>query len=109
VHDPAHRLGMPYANRSVAARFARNGAVGVTRGQGVNRGEVAPQQRLGNSGFEQRPSTSNHSAFGGYHSGSMTRTQSDRGFSSMGGGRSFGGGGGFRGGGGGGAHGGGRR
>jgi hypothetical protein len=99
VHDPAHRLGMPYANRAVSARFARNGAVGFNRGAVGNRGEVAPQQRFGNSGFEQRPSTTSHSAFGGYHSGSMTRTQSDRGFSSMGGGRGFGGG--FHGGGGG--------
>jgi Protein of unknown function (DUF3300) len=102
AHDPAHRLGVPYANRAVAARFARTGAVGVNRGAVGNRGAVAPQQRFGNSGFEQRPSTTSHSAFGGYHSGAMTRSQSDRGFSSMGGGRSFGGGGGgFHGGGGG--------
>jgi hypothetical protein len=59
---------------------------------------------MGSSGFEQRGYTGNHSVFGGYHDGGAARTQSDRGFSSMGGGRSFGGfgGGGARGGGGGG-------
>jgi hypothetical protein len=60
---------------------------------------------MGSSGFEERGYTAKHSAFGGYHDGGMTRAQSDRGFSSMGGGRfgggGFGGGGGFHGGGGG--------
>jgi hypothetical protein len=75
---------------------------------------VAPQQRFGNPSFEQRGWTGNHSVFGGYHNGGMTRMQSDRGFSSMGAGRTFGGGfggGGMRGGGmrGGGMRGGGRR
>jgi hypothetical protein len=121
AHNPEHRLGMPYANRAVANRYAGNRAVGGggagrfgggTRTQNSTRGEVAPQQRFGNSGFEQRGSTANHSVFGGYQNGGMSRMQSDRGFSSMGAGRTFGGGGGMRGGGfggGGGAHGGGRR
>ncbi len=75
-----------------------------------NRGEAVPQQRFGNPGFEQRGFTANHSVFGGYQNGGMSRMQSDRGFSSMGAGRTFGGGG-FGGGGfgGGGARGGGRR
>jgi hypothetical protein len=125
AHDPGHRLGVPYANRGVAGRFgtARNGGFGGgeagrfggARGQSFSRGEVAPQQRFGNPGFEQRGWTGNHSAFGGYHNGGMTRMQSDHGFSSMGAGRTFGGGGfggGSRGGGfggGGGARGGGGR
>src|SRR5579863_4316455 len=117
THNPEHRLGMPYANRGVAGRFARNGAFGGggaggfggARAPSFNRGEVAPQQRFGNPGFEQRGWTGNHSVFGGYHSGGMARMQSDHGFSSMGAGRTFGGGG-MRGGGfGGGARGGGRR
>jgi len=94
AHDPAHRLGVPYANREVANRFARTGAAG---GGVQNRGET--QQRFGTSGFEQRNSNANHSAFGGYQNGAASRMQSDRGFSSMGAGRTFGGG----------AHGGGRR
>jgi hypothetical protein len=108
AHDPVHRLGAPYANREVASRFA-GGAGGRFGGAeagrvGGNRGAAAPQQRMGSSGFEQRGYTGNHSVFGGYHDGGAARTQSDRGFSSMGGGRSFGGfgGGGARGGGGGG-------
>jgi len=122
-HNPEHRLGVPYANRAVAGRFgtARSGGFGGgeagrfggARGQSFSRGE--PQQRFGNPGFEQRDWTGNHSAFGGYHNGGMTRMQSDHGFSSMGAGRTFGGGGfgaGSRGGGfggGGGARGGGGR
>jgi hypothetical protein len=101
-HNPEHRLGVPYANREVAGRFAgREGAFG-----GASRGAVGGrqdfgQQRFGSGGFEQRGWTGNHSVFGGYHNGGMTRMQSDRGFSSMGAGRTFGGGGGgFHGGGG---------
>jgi len=104
-HDPEHRLGVPYANRKVAGRFAGRAGSGTLRG-GVNRGaggsrQASGHQRLGSPGFEQRGWTGNHSVFGGYHSGGATRMQSDHGFSSMGAGRSFGGGGGFHGGGGG--------
>ena len=98
AHNPEHRLGVPYANRDVASRFAGRGNVGGAGIRSSNRGEPG-QQRFGNQGFEQRGFTGNHSVFGGYHDGGMTRTQSDRGFSSMGAGRSFGGGG-MRGGGG---------
>jgi uncharacterized protein DUF3300 len=129
AHDPVHRLGVPYANRSVADRFGGNRSGGEQRGpeggragseggragsEGSGRagseggGRSAPAQRFGSGGFEQRGYTNSHSVFGGYHSGGETRMQSDHGFSSMGGGRSFGGfgGGGF---GGGGARGGGGR
>lgn len=110
THNPDHRLGVPYANREVASRFARSGAFGGGRFHSFNRGEMPSGQRFGSRGFEQRGWTGNHSVFGGYHSGGMARMQSDRGFRSMGGGRTFGGfGGGMRGGGfgGGGMHGGG--
>jgi hypothetical protein len=94
THDPDHRLGVPYANRSVASRFAgREGAVG-----GFNRGPASAG--FSRQGFQQsRPETG--SVFGGYRNGAATRMQSDHGFSSMGPGRTGGfGGGGFRGGGG---------
>jgi hypothetical protein len=95
VHNPEHRWGVPYGNPGVAARFGRNGgAFGGVRT--FNRGELPAQQRFGAPGFENRPSTSNHSVFGGIHNGGMTRMQSDRGFSSMG--RMNGGFGGMRGG-----------
>jgi len=118
AHNPEHRLGVPYANRAVADRFARGGALGGEAGRfggarapSFRRAELAPQQRFGNSGFEQRGWTGSHSVFGGYHGGAMARTQSDRGFASMGAQRTFGGfrGGGARPGGFGGFHGGGRR
>jgi len=94
AHDPGHRLGVPYPNRAVASRFA--GGAGGRFNAGTttsNRVNSQPQQRFGNSGFEQRGYTDNHSVFGGYHNGGMTRMQSDHGFSSMGAGRSVGGGG----------------
>ena len=47
------------------------------------------EQRFGSPGFEQRGYTDNHSVFGGYHNGGMSRMQSDRGFSSMGAGRTL--------------------
>jgi hypothetical protein len=104
MHNPAHRLGVPYANREVAGRFAGNGAFGGgpagrfggAPAMNLNRREVAPQQRLGNPSFEQRAYTNNHSVFGGYHDGGMTRMQSDHGFASMGATRTFAGGGGMR-------------
>jgi hypothetical protein len=102
THNPEHRLGVPYANRAVAGRFAGNGGFGRAPAGNLNRERIGPQQRFGNPGFEQRGWTGNHSVFGGYHDGGMTRMQSDHGFSSMGAGRTFGGGGGMRGGGGGG-------
>ena len=98
VHDPVHRLGVPYGNRAVANRYSTPG--GFNRGAPGGR-EGFGQQRFGSPGFEQRGWTGNHSVFGGYHNGGATRMQSDHGFSSMGAGRTFGGGGGFRGGGGG--------
>jgi hypothetical protein len=121
AHDPAHRLGVPYANRAVAARYAGRTAAGEAGGRfnaAAERGRegTSPRaqeqgQRFGSQGFEQRGYTENHSVFGGYHDGAQTRTQSDHGFSSMGAGRigggGFGGGGFHGGGGGGGFHGGG--
>jgi Protein of unknown function (DUF3300) len=112
AHDPAHRLGVPYANRAAADRFGGRTAGDFNRGAGnVNRGAAGGRQGaaatrqqpgFGSSQFEQRGNTQNHSAFGGYNNGGATRMQSDHGFSSMGAGRSIGGGGGgFHGGGGG--------
>ena len=103
VHNPEHRFGVPYPNRAVTNRFARPGGVGAADrvapgARGLERPSM-PAQRFGSPSFEQRGWTGNHSVFGGYHNGGMTRMQSDRGFSSMGG-RGFGGfhGGGMRGG-----------
>jgi hypothetical protein len=117
THDPAHRLGVPYANREVAGRFAARGGGreegGIGARSSFDRDLVRGQEGFGSAGFEERGYAGNHSVFGGYHDGGITRIQSDHGFSSMGGG--FGGGG-FRGGGfsggsfgGGGFHGGGGR
>jgi hypothetical protein len=109
AHDPAHRLGVPYANREVANRFAER-AGGSEARSGFSRGPSAGREGFGSPGFEQRENGGNHSVFGGYHNGGQTRIQSDHGFSSLGSSRVGGfGGGGFHGGGagGGGFHGGG--
>lgn len=129
MHNPEHRLGVPYGNPGLARRFGgeRFGTGGARGFQGsadrfaapaqqnFSRGAMPQGQRFGSPGFEQRGFTNNHSVFGGYHNGGMTRVQSDHGFSSMGSGGFRGGmrgGGGFHGGGGGfhggGGHGGGR-
>jgi len=122
AHDPAHRLGVPYANRAVASRFG--GAAGVRgnaavrggaesfRGAAAQASRAQSGQRFGTQGFERQNSGGNRSAFSGIRSGGETQMRSDHGFSSMGhagvgGFRGGGGGGGFHGGGGG--HGGGRR
>jgi uncharacterized membrane protein YgcG len=115
AHDPGHRLGVPYANRGVAARY--QGAAGARGGFAGTRGAAeAPRgaagQRFGSEGFERQNPGGNRSAFSGVRSAPETQMRSDHGFSSMGhAGGGFGGGG-FRGGGGGfggGGHGGGRR
>lgn len=108
-HNPAHRLGVPYANRAVANRFG--GAAG-SRGGAAFRGDEAfrgGNAAAGRAGGSFAPERGGHSAFGGIQNGGTTRMQSDHGFSSIGH-SGFGGGGGFRGGGGfggGGFHGGG--
>jgi Protein of unknown function (DUF3300) len=124
VHDPAHRLGVPYGNRAVAARYGGGGAVrgaaafhgdsGFRGSEGFrgNEGSRGGSAFGGRSGGSFAPERGDHSAFGDIHSGGATRMESDHGFSSghfggggFGGGGfhggGFGGGGGFHGGGGG--------
>lgn len=84
MHNPVHRLGVPYANPAVARRFAA---------PAMSRAPARLAQRPGTPQFEQRSYTAPHSVFGGYHDGGMARMQSDRGFSSMGAARIGGGGG----------------
>jgi len=115
AHDPGHRLGVPYANRGVAARY--QGAAGARGGFAGTRGAAeAPRgaagQRFGSEGFERQNPGGNRSAFSGVRSAPETQMRSDHGFSSMGHAGSGCGGGGCRGGGGGfggGGRGGGRR
>ena len=57
MHNPEHRLGVPYANREVAGRFARNGAFGGAAGRfGGARPEasIAGQLRARSSASEIR-------------------------------------------------------
>jgi len=102
AHDPGHRLGVPYANRALADRYRGAAAAGRVSGERYSAPRESFRSSSGNRGFEERSSGANHSAFGGIQSRGETRQQSDHGFSSLGGGRTFGGGGGFSRGGGGG-------
>ncbi|HUP04944.1 MAG TPA: DUF3300 domain-containing protein [Bryobacteraceae bacterium] len=92
VHDPMHRMGVPYANREVATRFLANPAIRGGASMNLRARPAAPAQHFGTPQFEQRAWTNNHSVFGGYHDGAMTRMQSDHGFASMGAVRASGGG-----------------
>jgi hypothetical protein len=120
AHDPAHRLGVAYPNRALAAQFhggaaqsGRNGGAAQfsgNRGFSSNAGRTeamprntGPTERLGNREIPQRTAGENHSVFGPVNNGQRTRIQSDHGHASMPR-SSGGGGGGFRGGGGGGGH-----
>ncbi len=115
AHDPGHRLGVPYPNRTVASRYrdiggvrgsAARGAEGFrgtegTRGAAGTRGaEGSRGAEAGGRSFTARPEApASRSAFGGIQNGSTTRMQSDHGFSSIGrsSGGFGGGGGGFHG------------
>ena len=48
VHDPGHRMGVPYSNRAVATRFG--GAFRSTGGAFASRGAFGGNSRIGNSG-----------------------------------------------------------
>lgn len=114
AHDPAHRLGVPYPNRDLAARFHSGERLGggnfANREAFSNREGLANRDgfrsapesragspRFGSSQFEQHDFGAGHSAFGGIHNGGATRMESDHGAFSGG---HFGGGGGHFGGGG---------
>ena len=114
IHNPAHRAGVPYANRNVAGRYpgaATNPIARPTVGQTEQRLNKMPNQgsaarispgntgqgggdRIGNRNLGNG-SPVNRGAFGGMsQGGGRTMMNSNRGFASRGGG-----GGGFRGGG----------
>jgi hypothetical protein len=120
AHNPAHRMGVPYANRAVAQRFGgvagargtagfrgaaafRGSEAGRTEGARTEEGARSEGARSegarSENGFSSRSAEGSHSAFGGIQNGGDARMQSDHGFSSIGH-SSFGGGGGFHGGGG---------
>lgn len=112
MHNPDHRLGVPYGNRAVAQRFGgvaagrgyadqrayssgfRGSAPNAYRGnENVYRGNTgqgqrsfaapaAGTERLGNRQIPEG-NFGSHSAFGPIDNGSRTRTQSDHGYSSM--------------------------
>ena len=108
MHDPGHRLGVPYPNRALAQQFRGNangfrgnangfrgnansfrgntGAVNQSFGSQAQRsfGYTAVQgtERLGNRQIPQA-NFGSHSAFGPIDNGSRVRTQSDHGYSSM--------------------------
>ena len=122
-HDASHRQAVPYSNAAQSARYGggvrqnlqSRGTAGQRQVRGANAQSGA--QRMGNRQIPSNATSGNRSAFGGVRDGGAARTQSDRGYSSLGPARSGGGaqsrgggggGGGNRGGGGGGGGGGSR-
>lgn len=110
AHNPEHRLGVPYANASVASRYRGPAGSAAYRGgvnapartfaaPGGNATGRAPDARFGSQQFEQHSTGGSHSAFGGVEPRGRAQFEGDHGFHSMGSGRVSGGGGGFRGGG----------
>ncbi|HWB97238.1 MAG TPA: DUF3300 domain-containing protein, partial [Bryobacteraceae bacterium] len=84
-HDPAHRLGVPYADHRMTEHFRSAGRAPAIRRSG---GELrnaprfnGPSERTGNHMIPER--SNNHGIFGGVTNGARVRVQSDHGFSSM--------------------------
>lgn len=81
VHDPVHRLGLPYANRAVASRFGgtyRAAAYGPARAFGAGGGFSSNRTSAGSGRFNET---------GGWHSaansGGFGRAEMNRGYSSF--------------------------
>ncbi len=107
-HQPTHRAGVPYSNAAVSGRFgtsvrqnlapraAPTQSSGVPAGQralssapaggGQVRSATTPEatQRIGNRQIAPSAPNRQPSAFRGVQNGSVTRSQSDHGYSSLG-------------------------
>jgi len=117
AHDPAHRVGVPYASAGVRQQYQGNVRQNLAPRSmpAAGRGSGGPAtERMGNRTVPQNSTPARSgSAFGGYERGGMTQMHADHGYSSLGpsrsspsggarpsggGGRPSGGGGGNRGG-----------
>ncbi len=95
AHDPAHRVGVPYANQNVRNQFGGTYRQNMTRpSPAQNRPQMQQGQRFGGQqqgerfGGRQVPQNTtpsqNRGAFSGMSNGSAARQNADHGYSSMG-------------------------
>ncbi|MGO9228152.1 MAG: DUF3300 domain-containing protein [Bryobacteraceae bacterium] len=85
VHDPAHRMGVPYANAALRTQYranVRSNLAPRTPAQYRNPGE--PTERMGDRAVPQNAPAANRSAFSGYEDGGAAQQHSDHGYSSLG-------------------------
>jgi uncharacterized membrane protein YgcG len=90
AHDPGHRIGVAYPNRSLAGHFnqgARPGSARASVGQArrqLGRSATRVQtERIGGRQISPAGSGRNRTAFGGAEAGSAARAHSSRGRSSL--------------------------
>jgi len=88
VHDPAHRMGVPYANPALRTEYRAsvrsNLAAPAERMPAQNRSSGEPTERMGDRAVPQNAPAANRSAFSGYENGSAAQAHSDHGYSSLG-------------------------
>jgi hypothetical protein len=88
-HDPAHRVGVPYASPALRTQYQNS----VYRNMPRPAAQPAPQrvqtpqpqgERFGNRQMPQNTPAQNRGVFGGMNNGAAARQNADHGYSSMG-------------------------
>jgi hypothetical protein len=85
AHDPAHRLGVPYASPALRTQYrasVRTNLAARTPAQYRAAGEAT--ERMGDRAVPQNAPAANRSAFSGYENGAAAQQHSDHGYSSLG-------------------------
>jgi len=88
AHDPAHRMGVPYASAALRTQYRANVrtnlAAPAERMPAQYRSPGVPTERMGDRAVPQNVPSANRSAFSGYENGNATQVHSDHGYSSLG-------------------------
>jgi hypothetical protein len=88
AHDPAHRMGVPYATPALRSEYRANVrsnlAAPAERMTAQYRSSGVPTERMGNRTVPQNAPAANRSAFSGYENGNASQVHSDHGYSSLG-------------------------
>ena len=88
AHDPAHRMGVPYASPAMRTQYRAsvrsNLAAPAERMPAQYRTTGEPTERMGDRTVPQNAPAANRSAFSGYENGAAAQAHSDHGYSSLG-------------------------
>ncbi|MGA9065307.1 MAG: DUF3300 domain-containing protein, partial [Bryobacteraceae bacterium] len=88
AHDPAHRMGVPYANAALRTEYRAsvrsNLAAPAEHMPVIYSTSVGPTERMGDRTVPQNAPAANRSAFSGYENGQAAQVHSDHGYSSLG-------------------------